>query len=136
MKRILLAGLILLTGFAAVQGLSQLSLPYIFAPGTKLSASQMNANVDAVAARLDPIREGIRESRNTQIRLVERVDSAMLRISAVLQGDTGSGAALQQNEATEIRFKAGELAHPDAVNEVFRRFASAMTHRSRSLRYG
>ena len=126
MKRLLLAGLLLLTGVATMQGLSQLSLPYIFAVGTKLSASEMNANLDAVAARLDPVRTSVRETRNTQITLSERVDRAMLKLTASRQSEPGSASSLQQSGDMEIRVRAGELAHPHAVNEVFRGFASAM----------
>ena len=125
MKRSLVIALLLSLGVAAAQTTGPTAIPNVFTDGTKMSASAMNENLQALEDRMDVIREAVIETRREQVKLRDRVD--LLTEATPSGAATGSfeSAYPQQAEEPAWPFAAGDLVDANLVNRAFSDFQDA-----------
>lgn len=122
MKRWLLVGLTLLGSLAVALGLELLSVPHEFQEGEKMSASGMNANLDAVHARILAASDSLEASRLLQLEFTDRLDE----IPAAGRSASEAAASLTPQQASP-RVEPGFVADPTVVNGFFNDFADRMS---------
>lgn len=118
MKRALLVGAFLLLSLGAAQLLLPLSVPNTFQAGDNMSASAMNANLQAVYDRVAALHEAVSAAREAHADLRDRLDNLgpeAIEASAMNSGEFTS----QQTGTLPWPFKAGDIVDADAVNESF-----------------
>lgn len=118
MKRALLVGAFLLLSLGAAQLLRPLAVPNTFQAGDNMSASAMNANLQAVYDRVAALHEAVSKARDAHADLRDRLDN--LGPEAIEAPAPNSGEFINQGAGTlPWPFKAGDIVDADAVNESF-----------------
>lgn len=122
MRRTLIAfGLLLALGSATAQ---PKAVPNTFEAGSPMSASAMNANLEAINDWVIQVREQLITTRRDYVSLRNRVAVFAPYEEDFHPVDGSSLVAPQQDEEPLWPFKAGDLVDADAVNESFARFVA------------
>lgn len=124
MRRALLVSFSLLALVVTAQALGLLSVPNSFEAGARMSASAMNANLDAVSGRLLVVRESVITTRRAQVGLRDRINAFAPAPLTVTSSGSEADLVLQQSEDQRPRFKAGDLVDADAVNSLLRSYVT------------